>query len=94
MAGSGGLIDHVRRDITAAIDSGRFDIGDVELALVLHLTAGSLLGLAALLDANPDLDAGTLADEYAVRVLRACGLSKAEATQLASRPLPDLPSCA
>ncbi|HYZ52048.1 MAG TPA: hypothetical protein VE733_00850 [Streptosporangiaceae bacterium] len=66
-----------------AVTGGHLDIG-----------AGSLLGLAALLDANPDLDAGALADEYAARVLRACGLSKAEAAQLASRPLPDLTSFA
>ena len=91
MAQESGLIDHVRKDITAAVDSARFDI-DVEFAV--HITAGAMLGLTALLDANPGLDADALADEYAVRMLRAYGLSKTEATQVASRPLPDLPSLA
>lgn len=58
------------------------------------MTAGSMLGLIALLDANPGLDADALADTYAVRMLRTHGLSKTEATQVASRPLPDLPSLA
>ena len=92
MARGGGVIDQVRRDLTAAIDSGRFDIYDAELAL--HVTAGSFLGLTALLDANPELDADALADEYAVRILRAFGLSESEATRLASRPLPELPRLA
>ena len=87
MADTDGLIAHARRDIAAAIDTGRFDI-DVELAV--HLTAGSVLGLTALLDADPHRDAAALADEYAIRVLRACGLSDADATRLAARPLPDL----
>ena len=92
MAQESGLIDHVRRDITAAVDSGRVDIDDVELAV--HMTAGAMLGLTALLDANPGLDADALADKYAVRMLRTYGLSKTEATQVAARPLPDLPSLA
>jgi len=92
MADEGGLVDHARRDLTTAIDSGRFDITDVDLAL--HITAGSLLGLITLLDAHPDLDAGPLADQYAVRILRGFGLSKSEAARLASRPLPDITSLA
>jgi hypothetical protein len=83
-----GLLSHARRDITAAIASGRFDITDAGLAL--HVTAGSLLGLTALLDANPDLDAGQLAGQYAARILRAFGLSQPEADSIATRPLPDL----
>jgi hypothetical protein len=47
-------------------------------------------GVAALLDARPDLDADPLADRYAVRILRGFGLSKSEAARLASRPLPDI----
>jgi len=88
MASQEGLVAHARRDITAAIASGRFDITDTGLAL--HVTAGSLLGLAALLDTSPDLDAGQLADQYAARILRAFGLSQPEADSIAARPLPDL----
>jgi len=88
MASQEGLLSHARRDITAAITSGRFDITDIGLAL--HVTAGSMLGLAALLDSNPGLDAGPLADQYAARMLRAFGLSQPEADNIATRPLPDL----
>ncbi|HEX4063416.1 MAG TPA: TetR/AcrR family transcriptional regulator [Streptosporangiaceae bacterium] len=88
MASQEGLLRHARRDIIAAVASGRFDITDIDLAL--HITAGSLLGLVALLDTNPDLEAGPLADQYATRVLRAFGLSQPEVDSIAARPLPDL----
>jgi AcrR family transcriptional regulator len=88
MADNGGLIAHARRDLTAAIAAGRFDIADANLGL--HITAGSLLGLVALLDADPVTDADTLADEYAARTLRAFGLSDRDARELAARPLPEL----
>jgi hypothetical protein len=88
MADQVGLLAHVRRDLTAAINDGRFDITDVDLAL--HFDAGSMLGLFALLDADPELDADALADQHAVRVLRGFGLSKPEAERLVSRPLPHL----
>jgi AcrR family transcriptional regulator len=88
MAEQVGLLAHVRRDLTAAINDGRFDITDVDLAL--HVTAGSLLGLFALLDADPELDADALADQHAVRVLRGFGLSKPAAERLVARPLPHL----
>jgi hypothetical protein len=85
IADQGGLIAHARRDLVAAIDAGRFDV-DADLGL--HITTGSLLGLAALLDANPGLDADKIADEYAARVLRACGLSDGDAREIVARPLP------
>jgi AcrR family transcriptional regulator len=88
MADNGGLIAHARRDLTAAITAGRFDIADADLGL--HITAGSLLGLIALLEADPAADAGTLADEYATRMLRAFGLSDRDARELAARPLPEI----
>jgi Tetracyclin repressor-like, C-terminal domain len=92
MADEGGLVHHARRDLTTAIGNGRFDIADVDLAL--HITAGSLLGLITLLDARQDLDAGALADQYAVRILRGFGLGRSEAARLASRPLPDVANLA
>jgi AcrR family transcriptional regulator len=89
MADKGGLIARAHGDISAAFAAGRFDIDDSDLAL--HITAGSLLGLIALLDAGPSLDADALADEYALRVLRAFGLTAREATRLVARPLPESP---
>ena len=82
-----GILAHLRRDLAAAAAAGRFDI-DVDLAV--HLTAGSQLGLIAMLDADPDLDADALADEHATRMLRACGVTKSTAARLVARPLPHL----
>lgn len=87
VADTGGILAHLRRDLAAAGAAGRFDI-DVDLAV--HLTAGAQLGLIAMLDADPDLDADALADEHATRMLRACGLTKSNAARLVARPLPHL----
>jgi AcrR family transcriptional regulator len=84
-----GLAPRARRDIEAALATGRFDLVDLDLALVM--TGGALLGLLMLLDARPEADAEDLADEFALRVLRSCGLSRAAAKKLVSRPLPELP---
>jgi AcrR family transcriptional regulator len=86
MADQDGLIARARRDLEAAAAAGRLDVGDIELAL--HITAGSLLGLVALLDERPELDADALADDFARRVLRAFGLSGTSAAELVARPLP------
>jgi AcrR family transcriptional regulator len=88
LASQDGLIVQARRDLEAAVAAGRFDIGDTELAM--HVTAGSMLGLVALLDARPELDADAAADDYARRLLRAFGLSDAEAASLVARPLPSV----
>lgn len=87
-----GIAEQARVDLKAAVDTGRFDLTDIDLALVL--AGGALLGLVTLLDSDPELDADRLADELAVRVLRALGISKAEARRLASRPLPHIASVA
>jgi AcrR family transcriptional regulator len=84
-----GLAPRARRDIEAAVATGRFDVEDTDLALVM--TGGALLGLLMLLDSRPEVDAEELADEFAMRVLRSCGLSRADAKKLVSRPLPELP---
>jgi AcrR family transcriptional regulator len=84
-----GLAPLALRDIRAGMASGRFDIEDAELGLVM--TGGAMLGLLKLLDSHPDADAAALADECAVRILRSFGLSRADARRVASRPLPALP---
>jgi AcrR family transcriptional regulator len=88
MADRGGLIAHAERDLEAAIACGRFDLTDTDFAI--HLTAGALQAIVAMLDARPELDADAVADEFAVRILRAFGLSAADAAALVARPLPDL----
>lgn len=86
VAEQGGLLAHARHDLDRTIESGRFDIADADLAL--HMTTGSMLGLTALLDADPDADADALADEHAARLLRAFGLGAAATAKLLARPLP------
>lgn len=73
-------------DITAATEAGRFDVENVELALVA--AGGALLGLLQLLDDDPEADAGALTDAMTVRVLRGFGMSKDEALEICSRELP------
>jgi AcrR family transcriptional regulator len=88
MADRGGLITQAQSDIEAAMAAGRFDVSDSEFAI--HLTAGALLSVVAMLDAHPELDAAAVSDEFAERVLRSFGLSAKEAHKLVSRPLPEL----
>ena len=86
LASQDGLLVQARRDLEAAVAAGRFDIGDTDLAM--HVTAGSMLGLVALLDSRPALDADAAADDYARQVLRGFGLSDTDAAELVARPLP------
>lgn len=84
-----GMAPRATRDIEAAVAAGRFDIEDVQLALMA--AGGALLGLLQMLESDPDADAGLLADRMTARVLRAFGISKEEADEICSRPLPDQP---
>lgn len=86
LSNRGGLLADARRDLTVAIGTGRFDVTDVDLAL--DLAAGSLIALFARLDAQPGVDAGALADDYAAHVLRGLGMSGVAAQRLIARPLP------
>lgn len=81
-----GLAPRSLRDIQAAAAVGRFDIDDPELALAL--VSGSLLALGRLLIDQPDRDDEVAVDAMTVSVLRALGVSAAEANHLCSRPLP------
>lgn len=73
-----------RRDLAAGIESGRFDVGDLEVAL--YGSGGALLGVIhALL--RGDLDDGA-AEVHAEGVLRAFGVDDREAAEIARRPLP------
>jgi AcrR family transcriptional regulator len=83
-----GLVYFGRRDFEAAVQAGRFELEDTTVALAT--AGGAVLGLLALLDTDPGLDAEVLSDRLAERVLRGLGLNKEEAAELVSRPLPDL----
>ncbi|ORB82720.1 TetR family transcriptional regulator [Mycobacterium kansasii] len=83
-----GLAPRALRDIKAAAEAGRFEVGDPELALVT--AGGALLGLGALLRADPHRDGALAADMVTERLLRLFGLSAEEARAICRRPLPDL----
>lgn len=84
-----GLTALARADMTAAIATGRFDVDDPELALML--VGGALLGLLQMVESHPELDDAEVSDRFAERLLRALGLPGDEARALCRRPLPDLP---
>ncbi|MFD6394046.1 TetR/AcrR family transcriptional regulator [Nocardia sp. NPDC060259] len=81
-----GLAPRARRDIAAAQEAGRFDLMDVEMAMMT--AGGALLGLLQLLDRTPNADAGALTDQVTGRVLRMLGMSSEAAERLATNPLP------
>lgn len=83
-----GLAPRALRDIKAAAEAGRFEVADPELALVT--AGGALLGLGALLRADPHRDGALAADMVTERLLRLFGLSAEEARAICRRPLPDL----
>lgn len=84
-----GLAPRARADLRAGVEAGRFELEDVELGLMA--VGGALLGLLQMLDSHPDLDDGEVSDRFTERVLRALGMSPAEASEICQRPLPELP---
>ncbi|MGW5746572.1 TetR/AcrR family transcriptional regulator [Amycolatopsis sp. NPDC003861] len=89
LAGSeSGLAPRARRDIEAAVRTGRFTVPDTELAMVT--VAGAALGLGHLLHRRPERDDAATTDQVTEDVLRMLGLTAAEAHEVCGRPLPDL----
>lgn len=87
-----GLAPRAIHDIQQAVEAGRFDIENPQLALMA--AGGALLGLLQLLDSDPDADAELLSDQMTARLLRAFGMDSAEAEELSARPLPEVPELA
>ena len=85
-----GLAPQAMRDLQAASDSGRLDIDNPQTAVAM--AGGALLGVLHLLEIRPDLDAEHVTDQLAARLLRMFGLPRAEAQEIATRPLPSLPA--
>ncbi|HUH68464.1 MAG TPA: TetR/AcrR family transcriptional regulator [Mycobacterium sp.] len=83
-----GLAPRALRDIKAAVEAGRFDIDDPELALAM--AGGALLGLGKLLRDDADRDGALAADTVTEYVLRLFGLGADESRAVCQRPLPDL----
>ncbi|MFE1880092.1 TetR/AcrR family transcriptional regulator [Streptomyces diastatochromogenes] len=83
-----GLAPRAFHDIRAAVDAGRFEVEDLDLALAV--TAGAALALGALLHAQPDRDDGRTADLAVRGLLRQFGIPADEAERICSLDLPDL----
>lgn len=83
-----GLSPRALRDITAAIEQGRFTLSDPELGLAL--AGGVFVGLGTLLSQRPDRDPEATVDAATEHLLTTFGMSPEEAHQICSRPLPDM----
>lgn len=83
-----GLAPRVRRDIQAGIESGRFTMTDVDVAVVCAVGAATFLG--QLLHAEPDRDDAETTDRAAEALLRMLGVSANEARAICLSPLPEL----
>ncbi len=83
-----GLAPRVRRDIQAGIESGRFTMTDVDVAVVCAVGAATFLG--QLLHAEPDRDDAETTDRAAEALLRMLGVSADEARAICRSPLPEL----
>ena len=83
-----GLAPRAFRDIRAAVDAGRFEVEDPDLALAV--TAGAVLALGALLHEQPDRDDARSTDQVTRGLLRQFGVPDDEAERICSLDLPDL----
>ena len=88
LSADAGLAPRARRDITAAVDAGRFDVTDVDIAVTI--AAGALLALGQLLHDQPDRDVEQTTDQMTEDLLRMFGLPRRQAHRICTRPLPDL----
>jgi AcrR family transcriptional regulator len=83
-----GLAPRARRDIAAAVDAGRFDVEDLDIAVTM--TAGALLALGQLLYDQSDRDVEETTDRVTEDLLRMFGVPRRRAQRVVSLPLPDL----
>jgi len=84
-----GLAPRALRDIEVAASAGRFAVADPQLAL--SVAGGALMGVAQLLQNQPERDSGEVADRATRDVLIMLGLAADEADDICTQPLPDLP---
>nr|MYS94238.1 TetR/AcrR family transcriptional regulator [Streptomyces sp. SID5464] len=82
-----GLARRALRDLEAGLASGRFP--PVDPAVALSALGGTLLSLAELRFARPDVDGDQAAVNLAEMVLRMLGVPPDDAHEVARRPLPD-----
>jgi AcrR family transcriptional regulator len=85
-----GLAPRALRDITEAVEAGRFHVDDPHRSLAV--AGGALMGIGQLLQDDPSRDDALTADQVTADVLRLFGLSAEEAHEICQRPLPDIES--
>ena len=90
LSADSGLAPRARRDIGAAVDAGRFDIEDLDVAVTM--TAGALIALGQLLHDQPQRDVEETTDRMTEELLRMFGVRPATARRICRLPLPDLPA--
>ena len=83
-----GLAPRVRRDIQAGVESGRFTMTDVDVAVACALGAATFLG--QLIQTEPDRDDAEATDRAAEALLRMLGVPADEARAICRSPLPEL----
>ena len=88
LSADSGLAPRARRDITAAVDAGRFEVEDLDVAVTM--TAGALIALGQLLLDQPERDVEETTDRVAEELLRMFGVTPRQAKQICSLPLPDI----
>jgi AcrR family transcriptional regulator len=87
LSADSGLAPRARRDIKAAVEAGRFDAEDLDVAVTM--TAGALLALGQLLHDQPERDAEETTDRVTEELLRMFGVPTAAARRICGLPLPD-----
>jgi AcrR family transcriptional regulator len=83
-----GLAPRALRDISDAVEAGRFHVDDPRRSLAV--AGGALMGIGQLLQDDPSRDDALTADQVTEDVLRLFGLPGEEAHEICRRPLPDI----
>jgi len=86
LSADNGLAPRARRDIKAAVEAGRFDVVDLDVAVTM--TAGALIALGHLLHDQPERDVEATTDRVTEDLLRMFGVPRRQAQRICSRPLP------
>jgi AcrR family transcriptional regulator len=88
LSADNGLAPRARRDIAAAMDAGRFDVADLDVAVAM--ATGALLALGQLLQDQPDRDVEETTDRLTEDLLRMFGVPRRQAHRICALPLPEL----
>ena len=88
LSADNGLAPRARRDIEAAVEAGRFDVEDLDVAVTM--AAGALIALGQLLHDQPERDVEETTDRVTEDLLRMFGVPPATAQRICTLPLPDL----